>query len=62
LKDYKKSEDLIGKKAFIKQLTKQLLERAMTAELTQGPVTIARHFNQSVSGAFRGSTLSFVTF
>src|SRR6266508_7039473 len=35
LKDYKKPEDLIGDNGLLKQLTKQLLERAMTAELTE---------------------------
>ena len=34
LKDYKKPEDLIGENGLLKQLTKQLLERAMAAELT----------------------------
>jgi len=35
LKDYKKPEDLIGENGLLKQLTKRLLERAMTAELTE---------------------------
>jgi putative transposase len=35
LKDYKKPEDLIGENGLLKQLTKQLLERAMGAELTE---------------------------
>src|SRR5215471_1127756 len=35
LKDYKKPEDLIGENGVLKQLTKQLLERAMSAELTE---------------------------
>src|SRR5712671_4527923 len=35
LKDYKKPEDLIGENGLLKQLTKQLLERAMAAELTE---------------------------
>lgn len=35
LKDYKKPEDLIGEEGLLKQLTKQLLERAMAAELTE---------------------------
>ena len=35
LKDYKKPEDLIGDNGLLKQLTKQLLERAMAAELTE---------------------------
>ena len=34
MKDYKNPEDLIGESGLIKQLTKQLLERAMQAELT----------------------------
>jgi putative transposase len=34
LKDYKKPEDLIGENGLLKQLTKQLLERAMSAEMT----------------------------
>src|SRR5436309_8199924 len=35
LKDYKKTEDIIGENGLLKQLTKQLLERAMAAELTE---------------------------
>jgi putative transposase len=35
LKDYKKPEDLIGENGLLKQLTKQLLERAMATELTE---------------------------
>ena len=35
LKDYKKPEDLLGEHGLLKQLTKQLLERAMAAELTE---------------------------
>jgi putative transposase len=35
LQDYKKPEDLIGENGLLKQLTKQLLERAMAAELTE---------------------------
>jgi len=35
LKDYKKPEDVIGENGLLKQLTKQLLERAMAAELTE---------------------------
>lgn len=35
LKDYKKPEDLLGENGLLKQLTKQLLERAMAAELTE---------------------------
>ena len=35
LKDYKQPEDLIGENGLLKQLTKQLLERAMAAELTE---------------------------
>jgi len=35
LKDYKKPEDLIGENGLLKQLTKRLLERAMSAELTE---------------------------
>ncbi len=34
MKDYKNPEDLIGKTGLLKQLTKQLLERAMQAEMT----------------------------
>ena len=34
MKDYKNPEDLIGKNGLLKQLTKQLLERAMQAEMT----------------------------
>src|SRR3954470_12692042 len=35
LRDYKKPEDLIGENGLLKQLTKRLLERAMSAELTE---------------------------
>ena len=35
LKGYKKPEDLIGENGLLQQLTKQLLERAMAAELTE---------------------------
>lgn len=35
MKDYKNPEDLIGETALLKQLTKQLLERAMQAEMTE---------------------------
>jgi putative transposase len=31
LKDYREPEDLIGEKGLLKQLTKRLLERAMSA-------------------------------
>ena len=34
IKDYKKPEDLIGETGLLKQLTKALIERAMSAELT----------------------------
>jgi Transposase, Mutator family len=42
LKDYKKPQDLIGDNGLLKQLTKQLLERAMAAELTEH-VGYAKH-------------------
>src|SRR5262245_3794846 len=35
LKEYRKPEDLIGENGLLKQLTKQLLERAMSAELSE---------------------------
>src|SRR5260370_41180506 len=35
LKDYKKPEDLIGENGLLKQLTRQLLERGMAAEMTE---------------------------
>lgn len=35
MKDYKNPEDLIGETGLLKQLTKQLLERAMTVEMTE---------------------------
>jgi len=35
LKGYQKPEDLVGENGLLKQLTKQLLERAMAAELTE---------------------------
>lgn len=35
LKDYKDPEDLIGENGLLKELTKRLLERAMSAEMTQ---------------------------
>ena len=34
LKDYQRPEDVIGENGLLKQLTKALLERAMSAELT----------------------------
>jgi putative transposase len=34
LKDYKNPEDLLGKHGIVKQLTKELLERVLEAELT----------------------------
>ena len=34
IKDYHNPEDLLGENGLLKQLTKQLLERAMQAELT----------------------------
>ena len=33
LKNYKKPEDLIGENGILRQLTKRLVERAMSAEL-----------------------------
>ena len=35
LKDYKKPEDLVGETGLLKQLTKRLVERAMSAETSQ---------------------------
>src|ERR1043165_1121849 len=35
LKDYKKPEEIIGENGLLKQLIKRVLERAMSAELTQ---------------------------
>ena len=35
LKNYQKPEDLVGENGLLKQLTKQLLERAMAAEMTE---------------------------
>lgn len=35
LKDYQKPEDLIGENGLLKKLTKRLLERAMSAEMTE---------------------------
>ena len=35
LADYKKPEDIIGENGLLKQLTKVLLERALSAELTE---------------------------
>src|ERR1051325_8204671 len=35
LKGYKNPEDIVGKNGLLKQLTKALLERAMSAELTE---------------------------
>ena len=34
LKDYQTPEDLLGKNGLVKQLTKDLIERALEAELT----------------------------
>ena len=42
LKNYKKPEDLVGENGLLKQLTKQLLERAMAAEMT-GHVGYEKH-------------------
>jgi putative transposase len=36
LADYKKPEDLIGEEGLLKQLTKALVERALSAERAQG--------------------------
>ena len=44
LKDYQKPEDLLGENGLLKQLTKQLLERALAAELTEH-VGCARNAN-----------------
>ena len=35
LKGYKNPDDIVGKNGLLKQLTKALLERAMSAELTE---------------------------
>jgi putative transposase len=35
LKEYKKPEDLVGENGLLKELTKRLLERAMSAEMTE---------------------------
>ncbi|HKP80579.1 MAG TPA: IS256 family transposase [Pyrinomonadaceae bacterium] len=52
LKDYKKPEDLIGENGLLKQLTKQLLERALAAELTEH-VGYEKH---DVAGHNRGNS------
>ena len=55
LKDYQKPEDLIGENGLLKQLTKRLLERAMTAELTE-PVGYEKHDTDGQPGRCGSST------
>ena len=49
LKDYKEPEDLIGENGLLKQLTKRLLERAMSAEMTQH-VGYEKHASEGRNG------------
>ena len=58
MKDYKNPEDLIGETGLLKQLTKQLLERAMQVEMTEhlghhknAPVT--NHAGNTRNGSYR---------
>ena len=52
LKDYKEPEDLIGENGLLRELTKRLLERAMSAEMTE-PVGYEKH---AVSGRNSGNS------
>lgn len=54
MKDYKKPEDLIGENGLLKQLTKQLLERAMQSEMTvQGRLSGHRRYHGRQKGSPR---------
>jgi len=56
LKDYKKPEDLIGDNGLLKQLTKQLLERAMAAELTSTWLREARPWRSQQRNSRNGKS------
>jgi hypothetical protein len=45
LKDYEKPADLIGENGLLKQMTKQLLERAMAAEMTAAVHFLLKEFS-----------------
>src|SRR6187455_2009767 len=53
LKDYKKPEDLVGENGLLKELTKRLLERAMSAEMTEH-VGYESTTRQGITRATRG--------
>ena len=58
MKDYKNPEDLIGESGLLKQLTKQLLERAMQAEMTEHlgyekNAPTAKKTNNSRNGSYK---------
>lgn len=58
MKDYKNPEDLIGESGLLKQLTKQLLERAMQAEMTEHlgyekNVPVNKKTNNSRNGSYK---------
>ena len=59
LKDYKKPEDLIGENGLLKQLTKRLLERAMSAEMTEH-LGYERHEATGQNSGNSGSVKYFV--
>ena len=52
MRDFKKPEDLIGEEGLLKQLTKALLERAMSAELTQ-ELGYEKHDKEAAKGKNR---------
>lgn len=49
LKEYKKPEDIIGENGLLKQLTKAVLERALSAEMTEH-VGYEKHANEGRNG------------
>jgi len=58
MKDYKNPEYLIGETGLLKQLTKQLLERAMQAEMTDHPgyekhVSVDKRTDNSRNGSYK---------
>ena len=56
MKDYKNPEDLIGESGLLKQLTKQLLERAMQAEMTEHLGYLKNAPSNNKSGNARNGT------
>jgi putative transposase len=58
MKDYKNPEDLFGETELLKQLTKQLLERTMKAEMTEHlgnekNVPAKKKTNNSINGSYK---------